>query len=334
MEHQWQQHPYTTGLGLDSVLETANISGGHSRRNPLATQSPHFQQPLSPNTGGPSPFSSPRGRDDSGDIVMQDTHDVRTGANYPSRPNRQPQPPPPLQQQQHYHHQHQQQQSYPPSGRIPTLQSQESSSAATRYSPLGALSPTSSYAAKPIVHPSPGSVSYRPDPGLQQQPQSPRQGDYAPQSPYFQQQASQLPHVAPYSPNHDSYSPGQAEPSYAGSRPSARVVPQPVLHVTIPKGPVPEFKKVRGQADLRPKVNGQPAFRRANPEGGFISVCLSLYGGVVTIAPIAAPLTCNACSPYKPSQFICPPHIELATQTSNTSPHEIHVVFSPSLAKV
>lgn len=35
------------------------------------------------------------------------------------------------------------------------------------------------------------------------------------------------------------------------------------------------MKKVRDTSDLHPKVNAQPAFRRANPEGGFISVGIS-----------------------------------------------------------
>lgn len=38
------------------------------------------------------------------------------------------------------------------------------------------------------------------------------------------------------------------------------------------RGPVPRFQKVESTQDLKPKVNAQPAFRRANPEGGFISV--------------------------------------------------------------
>lgn len=38
------------------------------------------------------------------------------------------------------------------------------------------------------------------------------------------------------------------------------------------RGPVPKFQKVESTQDLKPKINTQPAFRRANPEGGFISV--------------------------------------------------------------
>jgi dual specificity protein kinase YAK1 len=41
----------------------------------------------------------------------------------------------------------------------------------------------------------------------------------------------------------------------------------------VTRGPVPEFKQLSSPADLQPKVNSQPPFRRANPEGGFISVC-------------------------------------------------------------
>lgn len=37
---------------------------------------------------------------------------------------------------------------------------------------------------------------------------------------------------------------------------------------------VPRFKKLKRVEELEPKINPQPAFRRANPEGGFISVSL------------------------------------------------------------
>jgi hypothetical protein len=38
------------------------------------------------------------------------------------------------------------------------------------------------------------------------------------------------------------------------------------------RGSVPKFTKCNNVAELNPKVNLQPPFRRANPEGGFISV--------------------------------------------------------------
>lgn len=42
----------------------------------------------------------------------------------------------------------------------------------------------------------------------------------------------------------------------------------------MPRGPVPKFSKLDSLQDLQPRINSQPAFRRANPEGGFISVSL------------------------------------------------------------
>lgn len=44
-------------------------------------------------------------------------------------------------------------------------------------------------------------------------------------------------------------------------------------------GPVPRFQKVQSTQELQPRINVQPPFRRANPEGGFISVgptCLAI----------------------------------------------------------
>lgn len=44
------------------------------------------------------------------------------------------------------------------------------------------------------------------------------------------------------------------------------------------RGPVPKFEKCTSTADLRPQINAQPPFRRANPEGGFISVSSPFLG--------------------------------------------------------
>lgn len=57
--------------------------------------------------------------------------------------------------------------------------------------------------------------------------------------------------------------------------------PNPPQLLPIGGGPVPKFEKVTNTADLRPRINTQPPFRRANPEGGFISVSGTvLVGGV------------------------------------------------------
>ena len=43
---------------------------------------------------------------------------------------------------------------------------------------------------------------------------------------------------------------------------------------TFDKGPVPQFQRCDNVEDLEPRINTQPPFRRANPEGGFIGVCI------------------------------------------------------------
>jgi len=45
--------------------------------------------------------------------------------------------------------------------------------------------------------------------------------------------------------------------------------PQP----SPPRDPMPRLQRVTNMSDLLPRINTQPAHRRANPEGGFISVC-------------------------------------------------------------
>ncbi|KKF95325.1 Serine/threonine-protein kinase ppk15 [Ceratocystis platani] len=52
---------------------------------------------------------------------------------------------------------------------------------------------------------------------------------------------------------------------------------------------MPEFKRLRALTDLNPKVNAQPPFRRANPEGGFISPLQALT--------VHLPATYRICNP-------------------------------------
>jgi dual specificity protein kinase YAK1 len=35
---------------------------------------------------------------------------------------------------------------------------------------------------------------------------------------------------------------------------------------------IPKIRKIKSIQDLQPQINSQPPYRRANPEGGFISV--------------------------------------------------------------
>ena len=178
---------------------------------------------------------------------MQDSHDPYSSAKYPMRP----------------HHQHHLSSSGFPTAKL--LQ-QEPSAAAQRYSPMEVLSPTSPYSKAPA----PGQFSQQPV-----QRQSPtRAPDHAPQqSPYYsssRQAAPQLPPISPYASGQDSYSPSTMTPmdgSYADPKSPKRAPMMPP-----DKGPVPELRRIRAPTDLKPKVNAQPPFRRANPEGGFISV--------------------------------------------------------------
>lgn len=55
------------------------------------------------------------------------------------------------------------------------------------------------------------------------------------------------------------------------SGPQSPRLPPPSQSEPPTRGPVPVFTKCDNVADLQPRVNGQPPFRRANPEGGFIS---------------------------------------------------------------
>lgn len=192
---------------------------------------------------------------------MQDAQDPYSGMNssikYPLRP----------------HHQH-----HLSGGRPTGIHSpQEPSAAAQRYSPMEVMSPTSPYNSKP------GASQY---PQQQAQRQSPtRSSDYPAQSSYYgsRQPAPQLPPLSAYQTGQDTYSPGALSAVDGPYDPkSPRRAQQSSSSMTVAEKapvPVPEFKKIRGQGDLKPKNNPQPAFRRAAPEGGFISVSLCPYRG-------------------------------------------------------
>lgn len=65
----------------------------------------------------------------------------------------------------------------------------------------------------------------------------------------------------------------QLHSAFHDAKPQRTLPPQnPVQQAPMGRGPVPKFQKVKSIQELKPKVNAQPAFRRANPEGGFISV--------------------------------------------------------------
>lgn len=119
---------------------------------------------------------------------------------------------------------------------------------------------------------------------VQHQQQQQQQQQQQSQNPYYasRQASQQLPPINPYAPaQHDHSYPNSAvsttmDGSFMDPKSPPRRMNSQSQQMPMPdKTPVPEFRKIRGPQDLRPKTNKQPAHRRANPEGGFISVCTS-----------------------------------------------------------
>lgn len=195
-----------------------------------------------------SPIATPNMRDVNGDVPMQDAGDPYSGMKYPMRP----------------HHQH-----HLSGNRVSTHQ--EPSAAAQRYSPMETLSPTSPYGAS-----QPNQSQYGSQVAAQRQSPT-RPGSYSSPNSYYsnRQQNQQLPPLTPYSSSNESYPHSATVQLNAvfgnDTKPPRRHGPANAQGAPG-RGPVPEFSKVRSMADLQPRINAQPAFRRANPEGGFISV--------------------------------------------------------------
>ncbi|KAK4493811.1 hypothetical protein PRZ48_014996 [Zasmidium cellare] len=157
-----------------------------------------------------------------------------------------------------------------------------------RYSPMNTSSSTTS----PTSYMSPPTTSnpyasYTPQQAARQSPN--RQSQYT--SPTQQQRyyasppsssratTSQLPPLQPsLSPN--AYYPQSAtqqlnavfgnepDPQKQQQQPPTQQQPTPMSGT---EQPVPQFSRVHSVNDLQPRINSQPPFRRAHPEGGFIS---------------------------------------------------------------
>ncbi|KAB8206315.1 Catalytic domain of the Dual-specificity protein kinase YAK1 [Aspergillus parasiticus SU-1] len=200
-----------------------------------------------------SPAATPRSRDyvTDADTTMEDA-DPYNRAKYSARPS---------------HH------SRPSSQYFPT----EESSAARRYSPMNVLSPSMPY------NTSPGKPhnAYAFPPGPNQSRRSPtRVPNYSSPPQPFQSppSGSRAPRLPPLQPT--DMSPEQFYPPSAGSQLSApfgqdgrspRSASISGGSQQPGRGPVPKFQKIKSVQELKPRVNAQPPFRRANPEGGFIS---------------------------------------------------------------
>lgn len=189
-------------------------------------------------------------RNGNRDVAMLDAHDAHAGIKYQMRS----------------HHQAQLSGGHPANHDS----SQEASSTAQRFSPMETLSSSSSCSAK-LGHVNQFSSQ-------SQRQSSTRQSDYSPSS-YFpghqQQKGQQLLLMSPNAsvPRQDAYT-RSSVPNLDDSYGDLKSRHCPVLPGARSRGSIPEFRELRYPSDLQPKINAQPPFRRANPEGGFISVCL------------------------------------------------------------
>ncbi|KAJ5156761.1 hypothetical protein N7492_009564 [Penicillium capsulatum] len=182
-----------------------------------------------------SPSAMPRTRDyvTDADTTMEDA-DPYNRAKYPSRP---------------VHHSRASSQF---------LAQAEESSAARRYSPRDVLSPPMSYPTSPGKTQS--SYGFPPTPSGQSRRSPARAADYSSPPLGYQSPPSNRPPRLPPLQAAD-LSPEQYYPP-----------PHPPTLVLLPgRGPVPKFQKIKSVQELQPRVHVQPAYRRANPEGGFIS---------------------------------------------------------------
>ncbi|CAG8143124.1 unnamed protein product [Penicillium nalgiovense] len=205
-----------------------------------------------------SPTATPRTRDyvTDADTTMEDA-DPYNRAKYPSRPN------------------HNRASSQ-------FLNQAEESSAARRYSPGNVLSPPMSYPTSPGK--SQGSYGFSSAPqGASRR--SPARPEYAsPPQGYQSPPSTRAPRLPPLqsgdlSPN-QYYPPSASSHMSPGFGPGSRSPRSGSLPSQAPpvpgRGPVPKFQKIQSVQELKPRMNVQPAYRRANPEGGFISPLQSL----------------------------------------------------------
>jgi dual specificity protein kinase YAK1 len=257
---QWQQsYPDSAGSSRryngnpppNQAQMSRDYNGNPQTQPPAGFTYEQYQGGIGAHSHGSvaSPTTAPpHMRDGNGDVAMQDAGDPYSGMKYPMRP----------------HHQ----QHLSGSRSVQHHSPQEPSAAAQRYSPMETLSPSSPYGA-----PQQGQGQY----SSRQSPTRP--GNYTSPNSYYanRQPTQQLPPITPYASNNESYPTSATQQLNAvfGNDPKSPRRPVPQSAQGPPgRGPVPEFTKIRSVADLQPKVNSQPAFRRANPEGGFISVSL------------------------------------------------------------
>ncbi|KAG8530020.1 uncharacterized protein KY384_005502 [Bacidia gigantensis] len=264
MDQQWQQynsdssnrpsrHPH-------SQMQNHQANGGPQQPQSAGGYSyDAYQQTASashPSSMAASPSGTPHRRAFSGDtdVKMEDA-DPYNSMKYPPRPS---------------HHQR-------PSGQF--LSQQESSSG---YSPVKALSPSSPYTPSssqstqsPYGQFPSHSTSARQSPTRATPYATPNQSYYT--TPTNSRQPPVLPPIQANNASPDQYYPSSAQAQFnamfgrENRSPRNLRPPQSGTTAEVPRGAVPQFTKINSTQDIQPRINEQPAFRRANPEGGFIS---------------------------------------------------------------
>ncbi|KAF1842554.1 kinase-like protein [Cucurbitaria berberidis CBS 394.84] len=272
MDQQWTAYSEAPGGAARQARYAPHTmpSPQHSQRDvsvPTQVKQEQYASPTAPSRQNSVAMQSPGGsrgpeyNDGDGDVAMEDADPYKPKYNM-SRPN----------------HQHRNSQQF--------LQNEESA-AARRYSPMN-LSPTSPYTGNPQQG-GQNYTTFSPQAQTQSQGQSQsnrqsptRNNPYiSPPNSYYSPPSSR-PHAPQLPPIQSNMSPESFYPQSATAQlnavynrearsPRTASNPNPPQPLPIGRGPVPKFDKVTNTGDLQPKINAQPPFRRANPEGGFIS---------------------------------------------------------------
>ncbi|OJJ55702.1 hypothetical protein ASPSYDRAFT_60601 [Aspergillus sydowii CBS 593.65] len=241
-------------------------------QTPGIAAKPHPVASSKPISMAASPAATPHTRAyaNDADIAMEDA-DPYNRTKYPTRPAHQ---------------------SRPSSQYFPT----EGSTAARRYSPMNVLSPglpynsspgksSNSYAFPPATHPSGQSptrtTNYSSPPQPYQSP--PSSGSRPPRLPPLQSTDMSPDHFFGPSSGPQLSSPFTQDARSSRSGSGSGTIQQPG------RGPLPKFQKFKSVQELQPRIHAQPAYRRANPEGGFISPLQALTNHL--------PATYRICNP-------------------------------------
>jgi len=179
----------------------------------------------------------------------------------------------------------------------------EESSAARRYSPMKLSSTSQDAAPSQYTSYSPNSQSSRQSPSRPTLLTSNSYSYYQSPSPLelclnmdqaltyavtgSRAQASQLSSLqGPSSPESNYYSPRSAvqQQNLNYGRDYLSPIGSQLQQSPLPPAQVPKFTRCTDIAELQPNIRSQPPFRRANPEGGFISVreCTVIFWKTLT----------------------------------------------------